>query len=291
MAVAKHGHVGLLLVGFCLSGILGCSGGGSDDSVIRVEGSDTMVNLAVAWSEKYMASNPEVSIEVSGSGSGIGIKTLAEGDADIANSSRAMEEEEKELTEANTGKAPVEHIVGYDALAVYTHLDNPIESISLEELAEIYGENGTITDWSAIDPNFEGEISVVSRQNSSGTYKYFQSAIMGDRKYRLGTLDQSGSKDVVDLVSKTPNAIGYSGMGYHRPGEVKILKISKKKGEPGVAPSLESCADGSYPITRPLFCYTAGQPEGNLKEYIDWLKTAEAQAIVEEQGYVPTNAE
>jgi len=291
MAVAKHGYVGLLLMGLCLSGSLGCSGGGSDDSVIRVEGSDTMVNLAVAWSERYMKSHPEVSIEVSGSGSGIGIKTLAEGDADIANSSRAMEEEEKELTEANTGKAPVEHIVGYDALAVYAHLDNPIESISLEELAEIYGENGTITDWSAIDPSFEGEISVVSRQNSSGTYKYFQSAIMGDRKYRLGTLDQSGSKDVVDLVSKTPNAIGYSGMGYHRPGEVKILKISAKKGEPGVAPSLESCADGSYLITRPLFCYTAGEPEGNLKQYIDWLKTAEAQAIVEEQGYVPTNAE
>lgn len=261
---------------------------GNSSNRIRVEGSDTMVNLAVAWSEAYQKIRPDVSIEVSGNGSGIGIKTLAEGEADLANSSRSMEEEEKELTKENTGKEPIEHTVGYDALAVYVHIDNPIEEISLEELAEIYGEDGTITNWKDLG-GADQNITVVSRQNSSGTYKYFQGAIMGKRKYRLGTLNLSGSKDVVSQVATTPGAIGYSGMGYHQPGQVKMLKIATKKGEPGVEPSLENVKNGSYPITRPLLSFTAGEPEGALKDYLEWIYTDEAQAIVQDQGYVPLN--
>ncbi|MCA9214586.1 MAG: phosphate ABC transporter substrate-binding protein [Planctomycetales bacterium] len=277
---------------FCVAATLlvGCnSGGGSADSNrIRIEGSDTMINLAVAWREAYGKVKPDVDIEVSGNGSGIGIKTLAEGDCDLANSSRSMEEEEKELTKKNTGKEPIEHIVGYDALAVYVHPSCPLEEISLEELAEIYGEGGTITNWSALGGDDE-EIAVVSRQNSSGTYKYFQQAIMEKRKYRLGTLDQSGSKDVVEFVANTPSAIGYSGMGYNKPGEVKMLKISLKKGEAAIEPNMENVKNGSYPITRPLMCFTAGEPEGVLADYLAWIKGADAQAIVETQGYVPLN--
>ena len=282
-----------LLVCLVAASVAGCTSsssdsasGGGDSSRIRVEGSDTMINLAVAWREAYGKINADVDIEVGGNGSGIGIKNLAEGDCDLANSSRSMEDEEKELTEKNTGKAPVEHIVGYDALAVYVHPSCPLEEISLEQLAEIYGENGTITNWKDLGGD-DKEIVVVSRQNSSGTYKYFQKAIMGKRKYRQGTLDQSGSKDVVQFVANTAAAIGYSGMGYNKPGEVKMLSISAKPGEPAVEPNMDNVKNDSYPITRPLLCFTAGEPEGVLKDYLAWIKGDDAQAIVAEQGYVP----
>ena len=274
------------LVAGCTSSSSDSASGGGDSNRIRVEGSDTMINLAVAWREAYGKINADVDIEVGGNGSGIGIKNLAEGDCDLANSSRSMEDEEKELTEKNTGKAPVEHIVGYDALAVYVHPSCPLEEISLEQLAEIYGENGTITNWKDLGGD-DKEIVVVSRQNSSGTYKYFQKAIMGKRKYRQGTLDQSGSKDVVQFVANTAAAIGYSGMGYNKPGEVKMLKISPKAGEPSVEPNMDNVKNDSYPITRPLLCFTAGEPEGVLKDYLTWIKGDDAQAIVAEQGYVP----
>ena len=263
----------------------GCS---SDSADIRVEGSDTMVNLAVAWREAYGKIRPEVDIEVGGSGSGIGIKSLAEGDCDLANSSRSMEDEEKKLTEKNTGKAPIDHTVGYDALAVYVHSSCPLDEISLEQLAEIYGENGTITNWKDLGGE-DKDIVVLSRQNSSGTYKYFQKAIMGKRKYRQGALEQSGSKDVVQFVANTAAAIGYSGMGYNRPGEVKMLKIAREVGDASVEPSMENVKNSSYPITRPLLCFTAGEPEADLKDYIEWIKGDDAQAIVTAQGYVPLN--
>ncbi len=281
-----------LLVCLLAASLAGCTAssdsgsGGGDSNRIRVEGSDTMINLAVSWREAYGKINPDVDIEVGGNGSGIGIKNLAEGDCDLANSSRSMEDEEKELTEKNTGKAPVEHIVGYDALAVYVHPSCPLEEISLEQLAEIYGENGTITNWKDLGGD-DKEIVVVSRQNSSGTYKYFQKAIMGKRKYRQGTLDQSGSKDVVQFVANTTAAIGYSGMGYNKPGEVKMLKIAAKAGEPPVEPNMDNVKNDSYPITRPLLCFTAGEPEGVLKDYLAWIKGDDAQVIVAEQGYVP----
>ena len=138
----------------------------------------------------------------------------------------------------------------------------------------------------------EGNVSIVrvSRQNNSGTYVYFREAVLGkNREYRLGTIDQSGSKDVVALVENTPNAIGYSGMAYATPS-VKMLKVSLKKGGPGVAPTLETAQSGSYPIARPLFLYTNGEPKGAVKDYIDWIMSGEGQAIVQEIGYVPVGS-
>jgi phosphate transport system substrate-binding protein len=265
-------------------------GAESQEQTIRVEGSDTMVNLAQAWAETYKGKRADVSVEVLGGGSGVGIASLINGTCDMADASRKMKPEEIQSAVEKHGVEPVEHIVGYDALAVYVHKDNPIDSISMEELAEIYGEGGKITNWSQIPGGPELEITRVSRQNSSGTYVCFREAILGeDRDYKLGSVDQSGSKDVVALVSKTPGAIGYSGMGYAIP-EVKMLKISKVKGEPGVAPTVENAVSGAYPITRPLHIYTLGEPEGLLAEYLDWIMSAEGQAVVTELGYVPATS-
>ena len=298
-----HNRHALLLLAASLAavGVLGCarseesgqsSQGGQSKAqamTIRVEGSDTMVNLAQAWAEEYKKKHPEVSIQVNGGGSGVGIASLIDGNCDLANASREIEPKETARVKAKRGVNPKTYVVGYDALAIYVHKDNPMDSISIDELAEIYGDGGKIVNWSQVGAKIpgKGEIVRVSRQTSSGTYVYFREHILGKKRdYKDGSLDQSGSKDVVALVSHTPNAIGYSGMGYATP-EVKMLKISKHKGEPGVEPTVANAKKGTYPITRSLMIYSAGEPSGPAKQYLDWIMSPEGQKVVVELGYVP----
>jgi phosphate transport system substrate-binding protein len=259
-------------------------------TVIQNTGSDTMVNLAQAWAEEYVKVAPSVSIEVSGGGSGTGIAALINGTVDIANCSRKVEPQEVEKAKQNTGKEPKEYMVGYDALAVYVHKENPMEQITLEQLADIYAENGKISKWSQLGvkmPAGSDDIIRVSRQSNSGTYHYFREAILGKgRDFKLGSRDLHGSKDVVELVSKTPTAIGYSGMGYAT-SEVKMLRVAKKLGETAFAPTVENTLNNTYPIARPLFMYTLGDPSGEVKAYMEWAHSEAGQEIVLKTGYVP----
>jgi phosphate transport system substrate-binding protein len=280
----------LAALGLAAWGLPGC---GSSTEGIRMEGSDTMSEVATAWAEKYHATHPEATVQLLSGGSGVGIASLIDGNCDMANASRKMEGPEIERMEAKRGVEPKEHVVGFDALAVYVHKDNPLDSISLDELAEIYGEGGKITKWSQLGVPSGAlgtdEITRVARQNSSGTYAYFAEAVFGKgRDYKLGSIDQSGSKDVVALVANTPGAIGYSGMGFATPG-VKMLRISRHKGEPGIAPTLENAKKktNGYPITRPLLIYTAGEPSGKVKDFLDWILAKPGQAVVVELGFVP----
>jgi phosphate transport system substrate-binding protein len=255
-------------------------------------GSDTMVNLAQAWAEEYAKVEPNVSVEVSGGGSGVGIAALINKTADIANSSRKLEPQEEEKAKASGHATPSEFLVGYDGLAIYVSKDNPLEQISVEELGEIYREGGKITKWSELGvkaiPGAKGdEIVRISRQNNSGTYHYFREHVVGKKNdFKQGSLDMSGSKDVVEQVSKTAGAIGYSGLGYATPG-VKVVKVSKKKGEPAVMPSVATVLDKTYPIARPMFMYTPGAPPPHVKKYLDWLMSPAGQKVVEQSGYVP----
>lgn len=288
--------VGLFLAGCGKSDSGGAGGGesaptGKKASVANI-GSDTMVNLAAAWAEAYGAVDKTVLIEVNGGGSGVGIKGLINGTAELANSSRHIEEKEVAELKAKRNLDAKEFTVGFDALSVYVHKDNPLNEITMEQLGEIYRSDGKITKWSELGvnsiPGGKGdEIIRVSRQNNSGTYEYFKEAVVGKKsEFKLGSLDMNGSKDVVELVGKTPNAIGYSGMGYANP-TVKMLKVAKKKGDPYVAPSIASTHDKSYPIARPMFFYTAGDPAPHVKNYIDWVLSDAGQKIVREIGYVP----
>jgi phosphate transport system substrate-binding protein len=278
----------MLVVAFVFP--LACGCGKSNKSTIRVEGSDTMVNIAQAWAEKYDKSHPNNSVQVLGGGSGVGIASLIEGNCDMANSSRKMKASEIKKAEAKLGTTPIEHIVGFDALAIYVHKNNPIESISIEELAEIYGDGGNLTKWSQLGvkiPSGTDEITWVNRQSSSGTFVYFREVILGEKRdYKMGSMNQNGSKDMISLIASTPGAIGYSGMGYAT-DQVKVLKVSRKKGEPGVVPSVEDVHNNTYPITRPLQIYTAGEPKGIIKEYMDWIKSKDGQQVVLDLGYVP----
>ena len=282
-----------VVLGFLALALIAC--GGSERvsrTLIQNKGSDTLVNVAQAWAEAYAQINPNVAVAVTGGGSGTGIAALIGGSVDIANSSRSMEEEEFEMANGR-GVVPNELIVGYDALAVYIHPDNPIDGFTLGQLADIYGENGTTESWSQLGITVPGcssdEIVRVSRQNSSGTYVYFQEAILGESDLRLGSRDMAGSSEVVDLVEQTACAIGYSGLAYATE-EVKVPCLMTEDGGNCIAPSTASAVDGTYPIARPLFMYTNGQPEGVTKDYIDWILSDEGQCIILNKGYAPVRS-
>ena len=258
--------------------------------LIQNKGSDTLVNVAQAWAESYRTVNPDVAVAVSGGGSGTGIAAMINGTVDIANASRAMKQKEVDLAKSK-GQDPIQHIVGYDALAVYLHNDNPAKAISIAQLAEIYGEEGQTENGAQLGievPGCKGqEMVLVSRQNNSGTYAYFRKAVLGKRRdYKMGTRDMHGSKDVVDLVEKTPCAIGYSGLAYAT-DHVKLARVSKTDGGDCVMPTVASASDGSYPIARPLFMYTNGEPTGEIKAYLEWILSDEGQCIILDKGYAP----
>ena len=259
-------------------------------TVIQNKGSDTLVNVAQAWAEEYRKVDENVAVAVTGGGSGTGIAAMINGTVDIANASRKMKEKEINLAKER-GQNPIEHVVGYDALAVFIHQDNPLDEVTIEQLAEIYGEDGATENWGDLGIEVPGckdnTMVLVSRQNNSGTYAYFRKAVLGKaRDYKLGTRDMHGSKDVVDLVEKTPCAIGYSGLAYAT-DHIKMPCVSKTAGDSCVAPSVQSASDGSYPIARPLLMYTNGEPEGAVKAYLDWILSDTGQCIIQKKGYAP----
>ena len=286
----------LRLVAFGAAGALAACGGGSQQStkpaksVIQNKGSDTMVNVAQVWAEEYRKVAPDVEVEVSGGGSGVGLAALIRGAVDLANASRDIKPSEIEQATKNTGKAPAGFTVGFDALAVYVHKDNPLGEVALEQLLEIYAEGGKVTRWSELGVKIPGvsddTIVRVSRQSSSGTYEFFREHALQNKDFRLGSRDLSGSKEVVELVGSTLTAIGYSGMGYATPA-VKMLKVAKAKAEPFVAPTVAAVHDKSYPLARSLHVYTLGEPQGAVKSYIDWILSDAGQKVVEDAGYVP----
>jgi len=280
------------------SALLIACGGGKDRQVIQNKGSDTLVNVAQAWAETYPTINPDVTVAVSGGGSGTGIAAMINGTVDIANASRSMKD--KEMKKAKeSGQDPVEHVVGYDALAVFLNENNPKTEFTFNQLGKIFGRGGEFTKWSDLGIKVPGcgsdKIVVVSRQNNSGTYAYFKKAVLKSAakagviskgSFRQGTLDMHGSKDVVDLVEKTPCAIGYSGLAYAT-DHLKLACIAKQEGEACVIPSVATASDRSYPIARPLFMYTNGKPQGDIKGYMDWIHSDDGQCILKKKGYAP----
>ena len=259
---------------------------------IRAKGSDTMIQLATAWAEAYRKVNPATLVNANGGGTGTGFAALQNNGTDICNASREIKKEEAEKVKSATGKEVKEFVVAYDCLAVYTNPKNPITSISIEELREIWSEGGNITTWDQVVPAMKGKLVLVGRQNNSGTYDYFREHICGktadkkQREFRGGVSELNGSSEVVEQVSKTKTAIGYSGMGY-KTDKVNWLKVSAKKGEEGVAPGVEAARSGKYPISRKLYLYTAGEPTGEVKAFLDWTVGPDGQKIVEKEGFVP----
>jgi phosphate transport system substrate-binding protein len=290
LALATFAAAALFITGCDKKGGGGASG--EKKVEIRAKGSDTMIQLATAWAEAYRKVKPNVFVNANGGGTGTGFAAFQNNTTDICNASREIKKEEAEKVKAATGKDVIEHLVAYDALAVYTHPSNPIKEISVQELTEIWAEGGATTAWEQVNPAITGKIVLVGRANSSGTYDYFREHICGktpekkQREFRAGVSELGGSSEVVETVGKTPLAIGYSGMGYRTPA-VNWLKVSPKKGEPAIEPGTESARNKSYPIARGLYLYTAGAPEGEIAAFIEWIKGPDGQKIVAKEGFVP----
>jgi len=258
---------------------------------IENKGSDTLVNLALAWAEEYMRLRPEVRISVTGGGSGTGIAAMINGTVDIANASRKMKPEEIAAAEAN-GIYPVEFVVALDAIAVVVHPSNPVDRLTLQQISDIYA--GRITNWSQVGGE-DRPIVLLSRESNSGTYMYFLEHVvrLGDKESDLlfspDALLMPSSEGISTEVRQNPNAIGYDGLGYVTPDQ-KVIAVAREPGGPFVLPSVDTVNDGSYPISRPLYMYTAGEPSGVVKEYIEWVLT-DGQALVPELGFVPIEGE
>lgn len=252
------------------------------------KGSDTMVNLALAWAEAYTAQHPEVRISVTGGGSGTGIAALINGTVDIANASRAMKPEEVERARAN-GIEPMEHIVAGDAIAVVVNPTNPVSALTIDQLSDIF--TGKITRWSQVGGE-DRPIVLLSRESNSGTHMYFLEHVVrkGEKDnqslFSPDTLLMPSSEGISAEIRQNPNAIGYDGLGYVTPDQ-KTIKVARRVGEPYIPPSVETVRDGSYPIARVLYMYTCGQPKGVIKDYLDWILSEEGQKIVAELGFVP----
>lgn len=256
---------------------------------IENKGSDTIVNLALAWAEKYQTLHPEVSISVTGGGSGTGITALLNKTVDIANASRQIKPEEMEAA-LKAGLDPQEIVIARDAIAVIVNPSNPVDHLTLSQLSAIY--RGEITNWKEVGGE-DRPIVRLSRETNSGTHVYFLEAVvrLSDSKdktiFAPDTLLLPSSEGIIAEVRDNPNAIGYDGLGYVT-HEVKLVAISSLENpDIFVLPSAKTVTDNSYVISRNLYMYTQNTPTGAIKDYLDWILSPEAQQIVSELGFVP----
>ena len=268
------------------------SAGEAPETYIENKGSDTLVNLALAWAEEYQKQHPEIQISVTGGGSGTGFAALINGTIDIANASRGIKPEEIETARSN-GFEPVEHIVANDAIAVIVNPNNPINQLTLEQVSRIF--KGEITNWQELGGE-DRPIVKLSRETNSGTHVYFlETVVRLDSKedksiFSADTLLLPSSEGIIAEVRDNPNAIGYDGLGYVTE-EVKMIALAPEAGDPYILPSAATVINGDYPIARHLFMYTRGEAEGIQKDYLDWIFSESAQEIVTELGFVPVISE
>ena len=285
-----------LLIFFFLSSFIFSSCGSSNNSstsdspanYIENKGSDTIVNLALAWAEKYQGDHPDVRISVTGGGSGTGIAALVNGTVDLANASRKIKDEETSEAQSN-GVTPVEHIIARDAIAVIVNPNNPVNELTLQQLSDIY--SGKYTNWNEVGGE-DRPIVRLSRETNSGTHVYFLETVLrlGSKEdktlFSTNTLLLPSSEGIISEVRDNPNAIGYDGLGYV-PKDLKMIAIAKEAGGEYVLPSIDTVNDKTYAIARDLYMYTNGEPTGVVKDYLDWILSDEAQVIVAELGFVP----
>jgi phosphate transport system substrate-binding protein len=278
------------LVGCRSSGNTSDTGAPQETLYIENKGSDTIVNLALAWAERYNQINPDVSISVTGGGSGTGIAALMNGTVDIANASRSIKPEEEEAIKAN-GNEPVEFVIARDAIAVIINPNNPVDELTLQEISDIY--SGKITNWQEVGGE-DWPIVRLSRETNSGTHVYFLEEVL-----RLGEKDNEtffspetlllpSSEGIGAEVRQNPNAIGYDGLGYVT-HDMKVVAVARDASGPFVMPSADTVNAGEYPIARDLYMYTNGEPTDVIATYLEWILSPDAQEIVTELGFVPIN--
>lgn len=240
-----------------------------------VQGSTTVLPIAQAAAEVFMQNNSQADISVRGGGSGNGIAALIDGTCDIADASRSIKVKEVILCQKK-GISPVGNIVAMDGIAVVVHTSNPVSALKTDQIKDVY--TGKITNWKELGGE-DLEIVIVGRDSSSGTFETFEELVMKGAKVSPAALAQASNKTVSTIISTTKGAIGYVGLGYLN-DTIKAIEVN------GVEANPETVGGGKYPISRPLYMYTDGAPEGMVKEFIEFIWSEEGQEIVTEQGFV-----
>jgi len=260
---------------------------------IRIKGSDTEVNVALALAETFMEKEPNVSIAVTGGGSGTGVAALLSGKTHIANSSRPLEPNEMQ-TARERNINPLAIVFGIDALAIIVHQQNHLDSLTMSDIGKIF--RGEIKNWAEMGGP-DKAVSLYGRQSNSGTFLYFREKILG-ADYAPALKQMNGTAQIVEAIGTDPAGIGYVGVGYlsekdgQLPSNIKVLKISEKTGSPAFSPLVPSLIlNGQYPIVRPLYQYVNGTPNGRLLEFLLYSIGEKGQKIVSENGYYPISKE
>jgi phosphate transport system substrate-binding protein len=290
----KHLRVSSVLLLLCLL-LTSCRRSKVEDrpesavvETIENKGSDTIVNLALAWAEAYQKIHPEVRLSVTGGGSGTGIASLINGTVDIANASRKIKPVEQTLAEDN-GIIPVEHIIARDAIAIIVNHDNPVDRLTIDQISDIY--SGKINNWLEVGGE-DRPIVRLSRETNSGTHVFFLETVVRKRDekdttlFSTDTLLLPSSEGISAEIRQNPNAIGYDGLGYVTE-DLKVIAVFSDVADDFVLPSAETVDNQQYPIARDLYMYTAGEPTGEIKTYLEWIMSSEAQMIVSALGFVP----
>lgn len=284
----------VLLVAFLMVFTLmaGVSQVESQDGFFEIRGSDTQVNLSGNLAEAFMGINPEAVISVTGGGSGTGIAGIINNQFALANSSREISEAEKEQARER-GVEPVRIVIALDGLSVIVHENNPLSDLTVDEIGAIF--RGEITNWSELGGE-DKEISMYGRQSNSGTYVFFREYVLkGD--YSEDKMRMNGNAQIVEGVLNDDSGIGYVGVGYTvDEGKVidglKMINVAQDENSPYVTPmDPANVSDGSYPIARPLHHYSNGQPEGMVREYIEFVLSEEGQQVAVDSGFYPLTDE
>jgi phosphate transport system substrate-binding protein len=267
-----------------------CAFAASGGNSIQIKGSDTIVNLSQSWAERYMQKNPDDFIAVTGGGSGTGISSLICGSCDIANASRTIKEKEVALARQR-GIEPYQIKVALDGLAVVVNPKNPVDKLTIKQLADIF--TGAVSNWKEFGGE-DNQIVILSREVNSGTHVYFKEHVLRNNdpeskaEFAPEALLLPSSQAIADEVANNSAAIGYYGMGYIS-SKQKPVAVAKDAGSPYISPTIENVVNGKYPISRPLFVYTNGEPKEDtlVKRFIDFCLSDEGQRIVLETDFVP----
>jgi len=260
----------------------------SGNNSLQVKGSDTMVNLAQAWAEKYMEKNPASFVAVTGGGSGTGMASLISGSCDIAISSRTIKQKEIDLAKQK-GINPFEIKTALDGIAVVVNPKNPVIKLTIDQLAGIF--TGKIKNWKELGGQ-DAKIVLLSREVNSGTHVYFKEHVLrkndpnSKEEFVPGALMLPSSQAIADEVAGNTAAIGYYGMGYIS-AKQKVLAVAKDEKSLFEQPTIENVVKGLYPISRPLFFYTNGEPKAMVKQFVDFALSPEGQQIVKQTDFVP----
>lgn len=265
-------------------------------------GSDTLANLMTLWTEAFKREHPSVNIQVQAAGSSTAPPALTEGTANFGPMSRAMKDKEIEAFEARHGYKPTAIRVALDALAVFVHKDNPLDTMTIEQVDSVFsvtrrcGSNVSLDAWGGMDLTgswANRPIQLYGRNSVSGTYGYFKKVALCSGDFKNAVNEQPGSASVVQAVASSLNGIGYSGIGYITSG-VKPLALASD-GNPAVAATPANAASGDYPLSRYLYVYVNKKPDTPLApieaEFLRLVLSAQGQEIVTKDGYIPVSAE